>query len=90
MYDPKTKQFTMIDTCFAADHNHFDDKDVLIFGQTNSVGWLDTAFDKTHDAAASQGWCPAVLDINGDGKITEWTEPNQAVDPKKDHRINFG
>ena len=91
MYDPKTKQFTMIDTCFAADHNHFDDKDALIFGQTNAIGWLDTAtFDKTHDAAASQGWCPAVLDTNGDGKITEWTEPNQAVDPAKDHRINFG
>ena len=26
VYDPKTKQFTTIDTCFAADHNHFDDK----------------------------------------------------------------
>ncbi|PYQ93849.1 MAG: hypothetical protein DMF96_28215 [Acidobacteria bacterium] len=91
MYDPKTKQITMIDTCFAADHNHFDDKDAIIFGQNNAVGWLDTAtFDKTHDAAASQGWCPAVLDTNGDGKITEWTEPNQPIDPKKDHRINFG
>jgi hypothetical protein len=77
----------LIDTCSAADHNHFGDKDALIFGQTNAIGWLDTAtFDKTHDAAASQGWCPAVLDTNGDGKINEWTEPNQAVDPAKDHR----
>jgi hypothetical protein len=92
MYDPKTKQFTMIDTCFAADHNKFDDKDSLVFGQNSAIGWLDTAtFDKTHDAAASQGWCPAVLDTNGDGKITEgWTEPNEPIDPKKDHRINFG
>jgi hypothetical protein len=91
MYDPATRQFTMIDTCFAADHNHFDDKDALIFGQNNAIGWLDTAaFEKTHDAAASQGWCPAVIDTNGDGRITEWTEPNQPVDPKKDHRINFG
>src|SRR5437773_181794 len=91
MYDPKTKQFTMIDSCFAADHNHFDEKDSLVFGQNSAIGWFDTAmFDKTHDAAASQGWCPAVLDTNGDGKITEWTEPNQPVDPKKDHRINFG
>jgi len=91
MYDPKTKQFTMIDTCFAADHNKFDDKDSLVFGQNSAIGWVDTAtFDKTHDAAASQGWCPAVLDTNGDGKITEWTEPNEPVDPKKDHRINFG
>ena len=91
MYDPKTEQFTMIDSCFAADHNHFDEKDSLIFGQNNAIGWFDTAmFDKTHDAAASQGWCPAVLDTNGDGKITDWTEPDQPVDPKKDHRIKFG
>src|SRR5207237_801406 len=67
LYDPKTKQFTMIDTCFAADHNKFDDKDTIVFGQTNAIGWFDTAmFDKTHDAAASQGWCPAVIDTNGD------------------------
>jgi hypothetical protein len=91
MYDPKTKQFTSIDTCFAADHNHFDEHDSLVFGQNNAIGWVDTAtFDKTHDAAASQGWCPAVLDTNGDGKITEWTEPNQPIDPQKDHRIEFG
>src|SRR5437773_3000119 len=36
MYDPKTKQITMIDTCFAADHNHFDDKDAIIFAQNNA------------------------------------------------------
>jgi len=91
VYDPKTKQFTMIDSCFAADHNHFDENDVLVFGQNDAIGWLDTKeFEKTHDAAASQGWCPAVLDTNGDGKITEWTEPNQPVDPQKDHRIHFG
>ena len=48
-------------------------------------------FDQTHDAAAAQGWCPGVVDTNGDGKIsTDWTEPNQPVDPKKDHRIEFG
>jgi len=91
VYDPRTKQFTAIDSCFAADHNHFDDKGWIVFGQNNALGWIDTAaFDKTHDAAASQGWCPAVLDTNGDGKITEWTEPNQPVDPAKDHRIEFG
>ena len=91
MYDPKTKQFTMIDSCFAADHNHFDDKDSIVFGQNNAIGWFDTrTFDKTHDVAASQGWCPAVLDTNGDGKITEWTEPKQPIDPTKDHRIEFG
>jgi len=92
LYDPKTKQFTAIDTCFAADHNVFDDKDALIFGQDDAVGWVDTvAFDKTRDAATSQAWCPGVVDTNGDGKIsTGWTEPNEAIDPKRDHRIEFG
>jgi hypothetical protein len=91
LYDPKTKQFTEINTCFSADHNHFTANDSLVFGQNSAVGWIDVAtFDKTHDAAASQGWCPAVLDTNGDGKITEWTEPSQPIDPSKDHRIDFG
>ena len=92
LYDPKTKQFTSIDSCFAADHNQFDEHDTLVFGQDNAVGWIDTVkFDKTHDEAAAQGWCPGVLDTNGDGKISlGWTEPNQSVDPTKDHRIEFG
>ena len=92
LYDPKARQFTPVDSCFAADHNQFDDHDNLVFGQDNAIGWVDTvAFDKTHDAGASQGWCPGVIDTNGDGKIsTGWTEPKQPVDPKKDHRIEFG
>jgi hypothetical protein len=92
LYDPKTKQFTAIDSCFAADHNLFDEQDALVFGQDDAVGWVDTkTFDKTHDVAASQGWCPGVVDTNGDGKITTgWTEPKQSVDPLKDHRVEFG
>ena len=63
----------------------------IYFGQTGAIGWVDiAAWDKTHDAEASQGWCPAVLDTNGDGRISEWTEPNAPIDPAKDHRINFG
>jgi hypothetical protein len=94
-YDQKTKQVTLIDTCFTTDHNDFAPDDTLYFGSANNgatdvVGWIDTrAFDKTHNDETSQGWCPAVLDTNGDGKITEWTEPDQPVDPKKDHRIKF-
>ncbi|MBI4887409.1 MAG: carboxypeptidase regulatory-like domain-containing protein [Acidobacteria bacterium] len=92
VYDPTSKQFTAIDSCFAADHNQFDDHDALVFGQENAIGWIDTvAFDKTHDGAASQAWCPGVVDTNGDGRIsTGWTEPDQSIDPTKDHRIEFG
>jgi hypothetical protein len=46
---------------------------------------------KTRDAEKSTGWCPAVIDTNGDGKISPgWTEPDEPVDPKRDHRITFG
>jgi hypothetical protein len=92
LYDPKSKQFTPVDSCFAADHNMFDEHDALVFGQENAIGWVDTvAFDKTRDGAASQGWCPGVIDTNGDGKIsTGWTEPKEPIDSKRDHRIEFG
>src|SRR5262245_6248165 len=91
LFDPKTRQFTFVDTCFSSDHNMISPDNKIYFGQTGAIGWVDiTAWDKTHDAEASQGWCPAVLDTNGDGRIAEWTEPNAPVDPSKDHRINFG
>ena len=93
LYDPKTKQFAQIDTCFDADHNHFahNAEQTLYFGQNNTLGWVDTAvYEKTKNAEASQGWCPAVVDTNGDGKITQWTEPEQPPDPAKDRRVTFG
>ena len=91
IFDQKTKQFTFVDTCFSADHNQIEDN-VMYFGMNGAVGWFDIgAWDKTHNAEASQGWCPAVLDTNGDGKITEgWTEPNAPAEAGKDRRITFG
>ncbi len=92
LYDQRTGKVTYVDTCFTTDHNQFDKDGKLFFGMSNVVGWVDTAtYDKTHSDEASQGWIPAVLDTNGDGKITKpWTEPDQPIDPTKDHRVNFG
>jgi len=93
-YDPRAQQFTLIDTCFTTDHNEFgpppDSK--LFFGIGSGVAWINTRiYDETKDDQAAQGWCPGVLDTNGDGKITKpWTEPKEPVDPTKDHRIEFG
>jgi hypothetical protein len=90
-YDPQTKQLSQIDTCFTTDHNEFGEDGSLFFGMTGAVGWVDSKmWDKTHNSEQSQGWLPGVLDTNGDGKITKpWTEPNEPIDPTKDHRINF-
>lgn len=92
MFDPKTKKFEYVDTCFNVDHNEFDERGNIYYGTRNSIGWVNMdTWDKTHDAEKSQAWCPAVVDTNGDGKITAgWTEPEQPVDPTKDHRIEFG
>src|SRR5678816_2491136 len=83
MYDQKADKFEYVDTCFSADHNMFDASNKVYFGMQGAVAWVDVnKWDETHDAAASQGWCPAVLDTNNDGKITPgWTEPNQPIDP---------
>ena len=92
VYDPKTQQFENVDTCFNVDHNEFSHDNFIYYGSNGSVGWVDTdTWDKTHDPEKSTGWCPAVIDTNGDGKITPgWTEPDQPVDPTKDHRVTFG
>ena len=99
VYDPRSKLFTFVDTCFGTQHLNFgeDANDTLWFS-TNSqgklalVGWLDTKkFWATGDAAAAQGWTPLIVDTNGNGKRDEgYNEPGQPNDPSKDTRIPFG
>jgi len=74
-YDPKTKQFTLIDTCFSTHHLQLDnDADQTMYYNELSgpiIGWVDTkVYDQTHDEQKADGWCGQVLDTNGDGKIT--------------------
>ncbi|PWT99411.1 MAG: hypothetical protein C5B51_27155, partial [Terriglobia bacterium] len=75
-YDPKTRQFTLIDTCFSTHHLQFDnDPDETVYFNELSgpmFGWIDTkVYDETHDEQKAVGWCGQVLDTNGDGKITK-------------------
>ena len=92
MYDPDTEAFSEIDTCFSADHNQLGEDERFYYGFREGVGWIDTEiWDATEDAEAAQGWCPTVLDTNGDGVISPgWTEPDEPVDPARDHRIAYG
>ena len=96
-YDPETERFVLIDTCFGTHHLQFgeDANDTLWFsGDGNAIGWIDTkVYDETGDERFSQGWCPTVIDTNGDGKITKpWNEPRaEEIDPALDTRIaGFG
>ncbi len=44
-------------------------------------------FLETGDAQASQGWTPAILDTNGNGKRDAYVEPGDPVNPAMDKRI---
>ncbi len=85
VYDPKTKQIAMIDTCFGTHHLMFaaDANNTLWTssgGGGGVVGWLDSKmWDKTHDAEKSQGWTALVLDTNGNGKRDPYVEGEQNV-----------
>ena len=92
MYDQKTKQFTLVDLCFATHHLAFaeDANNTLWFcsGGGEVVGWLNTkVLDDTKDEAKAQGWTAFVLDTNGNGKRDAYVEPNQPIDPTKDKRV---
>ncbi|MEO8131504.1 MAG: carboxypeptidase-like regulatory domain-containing protein, partial [Bryobacteraceae bacterium] len=93
MYDPSTKKFTLIDTCFSTHHLQFaEDANQTLWtssgGGGDAVGWLNRKmFEETHDEQKSQGWTALILDTNGNGKRDEYVEPNQPVDPAKDKRI---
>ena len=92
--DPKTQQYTFVDSCFGTHHLQFgyDANDTLwTSGGGPVVGWINTKMlDETGDVAKSQGWTALILDTNGNGKRDEYVEPNQPVDPTKDKRIVAG
>ena len=96
MYDPKTKKYTAIQTCFGSHHLQFGyDANETVWASTGggggNVGWINTKMlDETGDIEKSQGWTALVLDTNGNGQRDEFTEPNQPADPAKDRRIIAG
>ena len=74
-YDPKTKQFTLIDTCYSTHHLQFDNdaNGTVYFNELSGpiVGWIDSkVWDETKDETKAVGWCGQVVDTNGDGVIT--------------------
>ncbi len=99
VFDPRTKKFTFIDTCFGTQHLNFaEDADNTLWFSNNTqgklavVGWLKTdKFWTTGDPASSQGWTALVVDTNGNGKRDEgYNEPAQKPDYSKDTRVPFG
>jgi hypothetical protein len=94
-YDPVTGEFVLIDTCFATHHLQFDDDadHTLYFNELLGpiVGWIDTReFDRTGEEHASQGWCPQIVDTNGDGRITRpWNEWGGEFNARRDSEVRY-
>jgi len=94
MYDPTTRKFTLISTCFPTHHLTFaSDANQTLWtsagvGGPGVIGWLNRKmFEETGDETKSQGWSPFILDTNGNGKRDAFIEPNQPADPTKDTRV---
>jgi len=95
MYDPKTKQWAFVDTCFGTHHLNFgyDADNTLYLGNNGGpqLGWVNTrVFLESGDSARAQGWTAFVVDTNGNGRRDEYVEPDAPVDPAKDKRFNLG
>jgi hypothetical protein len=95
IYDPKTSKFEAVDLCFGFHHLMIgDDKDETVYfslkiGQIGGVGWVNSrVWDATHDSEKAQGWCPSIIDYNGDGKIGAYTRAPQPPDPKLDRFVD--
>ena len=81
-YDPKTKQFHQVNTCFDTHHVQFaNDADETLYANgvfSGALGWINTrVLDETGDEAKAQGWCLPYYDVDNDGKI----------DPKVDRYV---
>jgi hypothetical protein len=99
VWDPKTKKFSHIDTCFGTHHLNFaEDANNTLWLSNNTngeravVGWINTRlYWQTGDQAKAQGWTPLIVDTNGNGRRDEgYNEPGKPADYSKDTRIQLG
>ena len=93
VFDYESQTTRLVDTCFGTHHLQFGfdaDNTVYLSGDARAMGWVNTrVFDETGSAEQAVGWCPTIVDTNGDGKIGEASDPMGPQDPSKDTLI-FG
>jgi len=94
VFDPVTQKFDLIDTCYATHHLQFanDPDNTLYFNELLGpiFGWINTRlWDLTKDEQLANGWCPQIIDTNGDGRITKpWNPANsENPDPNLDTEV---
>jgi hypothetical protein len=95
VYDPATKKMEIVPMCAGGNHGNFsfDGTDTLYMsGDLKVISWINTkVWDQTHDPNKATGWCPMVIDTNGDGKIEpDHTKWNAAENPLKGFGMGGG
>lgn len=69
VYDPATKRFVDVDTCFTAGASVFGTDERLYFAAERTIGWIDTQTITPRSALADhgavQGWCALPEDRSG-------------------------
>lgn len=94
MYDPGSKKFSLIDTCYSTHHLNFAydaDNTLWTSGGGDVIGWLNSKmYLETGDEQKSQGWTALIMDTNGDGRRGDYTEPGQPQDLARDMRVRAG
>jgi hypothetical protein len=92
--DPKTMKYDFVDTCFGTHHPQFGydaDNTLWMSGSGQVAGWINTTvWDETKDPKQATGWHPFILDLNGNGKLDEWTDAGKPNEQGKDARFNPG
>jgi hypothetical protein len=81
-YDPKTKKFTDVDTCFDTHHVTISEDDIVYSSgsRTGTFGWVDIhTLDATGDVQKAEGWCGGYFDVNGNGKFDPDVDKKVAV-----------
>lgn len=91
VFDPKTKEYKFVDTCFGTHHPQFGydaDNTLWLSGSGPVAGWINTkVYDETGSAEKAVGWHPFVLDSNGNGKLDAFGDKPEEG---KDTRYNPG
>jgi hypothetical protein len=97
VYSPKTGAIKLIRTCYNTHHVVLaEDADNTLWTsaggpQQGAIGWFNRRiWEETGDENKAQGWAPIIIDTNGNGKVDDYVQPNQAVDPTKDKRLAAG
>ena len=96
-YDPATRKFSLINTCFGTHHLYFGhDKDNTLWTSAGgpaavAIGWLNTkVFKETGDVNKAQGWAPEIVDVPGLGKRGDYVDEKAPIDPNKQKRVIAG